>query len=354
MRVLSGIVAAATIGVPLVATAVLVHELRTVASTSTPLPEAVTAPAVHRLVDDAQPVSIVVTWDGGLVIYSPQWSGTVTEVLARPGDVLEPLDPLVSVDGIRRIAWQSEVWFHRALRLGDSGRDVAELQRLLSAQGRDITNAKLGVFDRATRNAVQQLEVALGVAPASGVFDPSWLVALPANRVTVGTIALTLAAPAPGAGSVLVRGVPKASGATLEGADGPITPEGDGWEVAVAGGPTLRLDDTGHLPQATLVQLEAILPAPSATDGLPAPGTLPASLRRTVSRDVVAVPAAAIVVGSRTSCVFVERGARFVPVSVEPSRLPAEAGVSLVVGPIGENSHVLANPREVLQSAQCE
>jgi hypothetical protein len=151
-------------------------------------------------------VDIALLWGEPDSIVAPAWSGVVQSVRVRPGQEIDSGQVFATVDGIDRIAWRSEGVFYRRLQIGDEGKDVLWLKRLLIARHSAQTTSDR--FDALTLRGVQKLAHDLGVQDtvAAESFDPAWLIYLPATKVSAISISLQIGAPAPSAGTVLVTG----------------------------------------------------------------------------------------------------------------------------------------------------
>ena len=126
-------------------------------------------------------------------------AGVVT-ALPSGGAVIRPGHVLLRIDGRPVVLLSGGVPMYRALQIGASGPDVAQLERNLHALGYD-RDRPLTVDHRytsATAQAVRRLQRHLGVAQ-TGVLDPS-LAAFAAGPRRVGAISVALGARvAPGA-----------------------------------------------------------------------------------------------------------------------------------------------------------
>lgn len=152
------------------------------------------------------PVGLALTWEPGTTLVAPQWSGIVQHVSVSPGDVLESGETVARIDRIDRIAYKSRFPFTRSLALGDQGDDVKSLHGLLAKK--KIAAPRGEVFTSETQAAVRTLALRLGATDASvaGVFDPSWVIFLPATTTAVEVL-FAVGAPAPAAGEPVVTAV---------------------------------------------------------------------------------------------------------------------------------------------------
>lgn len=146
--------------------------------------------------------TITATYKQGMNVLAPSWQGTVTGVAIAPGDTVATGAELLRVDGVARLAAASAAPFYRSLTVNDKGEDVRNLESALQTLGY-FKRTPNTVFDDATRVAVIALEKRIGIAEPSGVFDPGWLVWLPAEQLTVGTVNIEVNQQAPAAGETV-------------------------------------------------------------------------------------------------------------------------------------------------------
>lgn len=124
--------------------------------------------------------------------------GTVTSVHVRPGQTVVAGARLFAVDERPVFIAAGSVPAYRNMSYGDTGRDVAQLQRFLNTQGqrddtstpdvgRDPLTRYDGEFDTATRAAVERWQQSAGTA-VDGVVDQGELVFVPTlpARVQLG------------------------------------------------------------------------------------------------------------------------------------------------------------------------
>jgi len=125
-----------------------------------------------------------VGWTGG--------SGTVTSIDVAAGETVSAGDILYTLDLRPVVAAEGEVPMFRSLGLRSEGRDVAQLQTLLSTLG-FFQGEVDGTFDASTRTAVRAWQDWLGVDD-DGVVQPGAIVFMPSlparivlsESVTVG------------------------------------------------------------------------------------------------------------------------------------------------------------------------
>lgn len=265
-------------------------------------------------------------------------AGTVTAVLAKPGDTLATGDPVAVVDdrAVRALVADRPLW--RDLVAGQEGEDVRALQVFLAGLGH-LDATPDGRYGRATRAAVRAFDAADGRRTDGATF--------PRGSVTwVGTEPLTVA----GVDAVAGHGV-EVGAALLHGAEVATT-------VTVsepAGSPTL----TGA---AALVVGSAQVPYEPGSGSLTAPDHVAAIAAQVGSagestgqiveadrRTVAVVPATAVVTDADgRSCVF-------------PSVDGAPLAVIVTGGGLASTdvawsesfTQVLANPRAVREELAC-
>lgn len=246
-------------------------------------------------------------WTLRATIYAPA-SGTVTESAPQARPITEG-DVLLRIDEVPTVAVASDVPFYRDLGPGDTGRDVASLNRFLAGRGL-VVDAASSLYSSRTAGAVSRwhrsvgqearptLRVGelLGLPPASlgssivvaahgievGAIvgrgqplflllsdAPSWVVSLgsspPAGLAegTAGTAALP-GGPAPVAVTGLSSGPEGGMVATLSGAGGPPCradgcppPAGDGLDATVPVTLVLVRSTTGSLVPVMAIETDA-------------------------------------------------------------------------------------------------
>lgn len=286
----------------------------------------------------------------GPALIAPEWSGVVTSVEVSSGDAIATGDPLLSVDRVTRVAVASDMPFHRELGNGSRGRDVEALERLLVALGL-FDEEPDEIFTRTTAMAVRAFESTLGVDPPTGVFSPSLVMWMPTEPLVVGEVLVSVGSPVPGAGSAIVRAVPRVISAELVTGEGaPVSFEGDrvleveGREVAIISGGSAITDEVA----------EAIWDSrtPLGSDVAGGAVMIPATLRLPEPVEVWAVASSAVMVDMEGafSCVWVEDGDALIPIDVTP--VGGTLGVTDLRGPLA-GLRVLVNPLEILPDPAC-
>lgn len=207
----------------------------------------VVAPVVMASTDYDAAASLTVRYASARQLVSSGLPGTVTAVHVAPGDALTSGTVLYAVDAVSVTAYADADVLYRPLALNDKGADVKALQRFLSGTLAGATVPQSGVYDAGTRNAVRAFEKRIGIATPSGVFQPGWLVHLPADHFSVQSLSVELGTPAPSPGAPIATEVPNPASISLTGQTfGP-----DSNYVLVASGRTLpvqRTDGTWVVP----------------------------------------------------------------------------------------------------------
>ena len=265
-------------------------------------------------------------------------SGTLTAVLAKPGDTLATGDPVVVVDDrtIRALVAERPLW--RDLAAGTKGEDVHAIQSLLAALGH-LDAAPDGTYGPATRAAVRAFDAAEGRRTDGSTFPRSAVTWIGAEPLTVAGVDVT-----PGYG---LEG-----GATLlHAAEHAITvrvwapagaPRCDGAAELVVG-PARAPSQPGSGRVAAPDDVTAI----AAQIG--AAGESTGQVVEVSRRTVAVVPATAVVTDADgTSCVFPSVDGAPLPVTVTGGGL-----ASTDVADAGSLTEVLANPRAVRKELTC-
>lgn len=300
-------------------------------------PDAGTAGAVATL-----------TWNQGLSLRAPAWSGLVLSVEAEAGQTLTTGTPVAVVDGVTRVAMASPTPFYRPLSRGDRGPDVAMLRTAIAA----VVPGDYGTgdaFDVRLQAGVGALCERLGCGARTAVFDPGWFVYLPADTVTVGEVHLSPASPAPLAGEEIITAAAVLSGLTVGPGSGTdalassrFPTSGEGYEfVARSTAVALAADFTGTGSLEDLAR--AVGQGTASVTG---------SVRLIQPRQASSVAAAALVTGATGRvCVY--------PYGVDPSQL-TPVPVTVVGGEPGITKveplrldQVLANPADLSGLPPC-
>lgn len=130
-------------------------------------------------------VDLALRWRPPVRVPSPIESGIVQEVLFAPGDVITNGMPIIRIANVERIAFHSETAFFRPLTRNDTGPDVQALNKMLGALG--LPSGSKDTFTSETDRGVRELGRQIGAPSVPGVtmFDPQWVVYLPAGAVAV-------------------------------------------------------------------------------------------------------------------------------------------------------------------------
>lgn len=312
--------------------------------------QAVVAGVTQREVRDRQQVGAILEWQVGAMLRAPAWSGMVTAVYVGPGEELTQGQPVLSIDGVDRVAFARPAPFYRFLESGDEGPDVALLHDLLLTTGFiDGLPDDPEFFSFATFLAVEDFNARLGI-PASGVFDPAVVIWMPTAPFVVEVLDLSAGAPAPGPGTVIARGPAALTAARLEARSPtePIALQPGVPYVLVKGDARIAFDPaTLTLPAESLATLAGLVkPLAEQTD---------VAIERETPLQSLAVASTAIVANAAGGlCAWVvdagsNPGFRPVAVTLAGSR----AGVTDVVAGLSPEDQVLVNPADVLDDWQC-
>lgn len=121
-------------------------------------------------------LSVAATW-GSRVVASNASVGVVTSVNVRQGDTVTSGDSLYSVNLRPTVVALGRVPAFRPLSLEDRGRDVSQLQHLLTSLGL-FSGEPDGVFGAGTEGAVTRWQRSLGIA-RTGSVEPGDIVFVP-------------------------------------------------------------------------------------------------------------------------------------------------------------------------------
>ncbi len=311
-------------------------------------PEPVVAPVTEREVRDEQQAQVDPEWDTGLPLRAPEWQGTVTAVYVDAGDTVSHGDRVLAVDGVDRIVAHSAAPFHRPLAVGETSADMEPVHELLVGLGYlDEMPGDPEFFTWETSVAVEEFEADLGVESPTGDFDPSLVAWLPREEMTLGTLEVELAAPAPAGGTPFAEEAPRLLGAELVPASpGEALNFEDGVEyVAIADDERFAVDPSN--PAIAEEELGAFAEVLDPADEAPA-----VTVERAEVVDALAVPATSVVANPAGDlCAWVAAGDGFEAREVTPGT--SRAGVTDIVEGLEPGDEVLVNPGEVLEAPGC-
>ncbi|MDR0591805.1 MAG: hypothetical protein LBG60_00820 [Bifidobacteriaceae bacterium] len=303
-------------------------------------------------------VTLVMTWHSPPGLVAPEWSGLVQAVSAQAGGSLSSGDAVAKIAGVDRLACASDHPMANPVALKDKGPDVETLHQCLTLTGHDVSADK-GVYGQATKQAVEAWSARTGAASEKGtVFDPAWLIYLPAEDYQLGSVDLQVAVPAPAPGSVIATAEPALARAVLASPD--LSGDTVGFELegepagafpAVAPDDVITAgDDESLLVGKTPLELsadraEVAIDALPRLSGLAQPNasTAKASLEREASDGEFLVPAAAVVATPRgETCVLRVAGGGLEPVTVAVA--DDKGGSSIVTGELKAGDLVRITP----------
>jgi peptidoglycan hydrolase-like protein with peptidoglycan-binding domain len=281
-------------------------------------------------------------------------AGIVTSVAISPGTTIAAGDVVYAVNGQNVRAYASSTVLYRSLAAGDGGDDVVAVQQFLGQLMPDLHVKVSGTCDRSTEQAVKEYQKRQGYV-VSGVFDPAYVVRIPADHYIVGSTSLAPGAPAPAVGQTLASEAPRVDSAKLQLSDSRPRPAGayvfvsEGTEIDVshnAAGDWI-VDDLSGAQKILAAQAQAQAAgasAPSATG----------QLRLKVPKAGMAVPATALVYGrtQQSVCVLVRRNDSWVadPVSVIEA---SSDGAAIVAPGLPADTQVMLNANEVKDAPRC-
>ncbi|MEA5457349.1 hypothetical protein SPF06_21755 [Sinomonas sp. JGH33] len=234
-RIASGVGATFWVALPLAVLASLLF-LNTQLRLSAPIDTWVAAEPASTT--QTTPIEFSLAWDTPPAPLAPSWEGLVQSVYVEPGAKVATGTKVVRISGVDRIGFAGKAPFWRPIEASTTGEDVAELNRLLTELG--LRHGQGTTVTAATMAGVDQLRIRLGAADRS-VFKPDWIIHLATAEVTVEKLDLTVAAPAPAAGTALLTPAASLTSARLV-AKGSLpaqsagSPAGQGSQTGQGGG----------------------------------------------------------------------------------------------------------------------
>jgi len=159
-------------------------------------------------------VDINLSWKEGSHLLSPELSGTVTEV--SDSMALNSGDRFFSVDGVWVIAAKINYPFYREISKGMSGKDVASLNELLINLG--FSGSSGDRWTWRTAQGVNSLARLVGLKQKTDpTFEPSWVISIPADHITLHGLKISVGQVAPSKGSEVATLTPTLENAEFEG-----------------------------------------------------------------------------------------------------------------------------------------
>lgn len=306
------------------------------------------AAAPHTVASDAD---LLLTWSDPAALLAPRWTGTVQRVLVEAGADVEDGTPVCVIDNVQRLAWHTTVPLFRTIAQGDHGEDVAALNSFLKAQG--LPSGDDATASTATVRGITEYAQQIGAGP-SAVFDPGWIVYLPAPMTVTGVDGLAVGAPAPAAGSEIALGAGALASAIL------VTPAGSGstTDPSAAVRMALSADETVRLGSARLpLSADGGVSSPdafAAVAAAAAPGEprLRVELLTKVPQGAHAIPLGAVASDAHGTCVA--RRTESAPEVVAVALALTGTGRVYVTGPLSPGDKVLVPPRGISCSADTQ
>ena len=294
--------------------------------------------------DRSQPVVLDLTWTDARPAFAPEWSGLVTDVNVVPPTILQHGDHVITIDGVKRLAWSSSSPPYRPLSLESKGSDVVALQDGLQRLGHSIGDSP-GMFGRSTEVAVTSFQQALGVNEPDGVFRPAYVIWIPQDPFNVVDIPAHVRGTAPGPGSQVLLGPRTLSGGRVLDASGSQVSLNDSdARVVRYEGQSLEVSRSGSLTPTALSSVARIARDESAA--------VSAVLALDAPKVLLIVPPSALVTSGPTTCVFVGSATHdYESRSVVPST--SLLGAVVIEGDVDIGELVVVNPGTSLEGRQC-
>lgn len=336
-----------TLGIvaPVAGTAVVLVAVPDNLASVTPAPSPVTSPVTTTPSYQAQQVRANLTWSKGVGLRAPGWHGIVTAIDARAGTVITTGDPVISVNGITRIALYSVEPFYAPIGPGSVGPEVAYLRDALAPLGLGSVGSG-DTFDAQLEAVVTRLAQRLdpGVPITSPVtFDPNWVIFMPTHSVTVAHVMATVGLSAPTQGSYVIQAATTLEPFRLDVSSPPAS--ASGYELVTSGGVSVPVA-AGF--QVTAPKSLATIASAVGVNATSLTGTL-----RLIKPIVLpTVPSSAVVTGrTGVNCVFSPHGGHFVAHIVHTVAGPP--GETEVTGLPPSISKVLVNPASARPDLSC-
>jgi hypothetical protein len=300
-------------------------------------PAPLTLPVTVTPDSRARAVQASLRWSHPPPLRAPTWTGVVTAVFARRGELLVDGSPVLSVNGTEALAVQSALPFYRPLALRDVGPDVTALREVLTRLGFG-TFGLSPVFDSPLKFAVKQLDARLAGVPlasASGTFEPAWFLYMQHSSLRVGAVHAAVGEQVPQQGEPVVS-----PSSVLLPFRLPINARGgSAYDLVLSTGAVVRLGRNYTVSgQRSLLEVATSVPS-----GSPA---LAAEIRLRRPERVESVPSSAVVTSATGStCLFTFVAGRLTPLAVSlTSGLPGETDVTNLPASV---SSVVANPAQL-------
>lgn len=258
----------------------------------------------------------------------------------------------MTINGIERIALESPQPFYRQIGPGVTGSDVEALRTALSSLGMGPAGSG-ATYDADLRSAIQRLDARLSgisASKASGVFDPSWVIYLPAASVTTASVDLQLGTTPPAPGQVIVTSTRtlmpfRLSTSSSQGVPVPLPSTSTGYVLVLGNGTVIPVASGFAISgRKTLAKVASAIGSGSAS--------LTGVVRLASPESVSTVPSTAVVSDAAGRyCVFVVEGKRLRAFVVSPAGgLP---GVTRVTGLPKSIQSVVADPDQVAAGRSC-
>lgn len=297
---------------------------------------------------DRQEVQIEISLGEPRFLRSPGGGGLVTEVHVVGGSDLSGGDAVVAVDGVELLGMPSETPLYRTITWRTEGTDVLDTETFLRNVGL-FDEEPDDQFDTETYRAVVEFERSLGL-PATGSFEPEYVVWLPADPFSVQAVDLDVGATLPSRGSVIATSVRPTRAARITTPDDTsVSAPGVLHTLSIDGSPVGDYVPDDGLPSDLIDQLRAV--AEPTTDN---PELLEVS-GITQRADPIArwtVPASAVMRGTDAeTCVWGRSGRGLEPVSV--TLIGSELGAAIVEWSDSTPNEILANPVATLDQPAC-
>ncbi len=294
-----------------------------------------------------QPIVLLTRLSVGTPLRSMSQAGTVTDVFVEPGNHIATGDPVLEIDGVVRVALQTEQPLWRNLSLGDHGPDVRAIQQSLVDSG--LLEKVDGMVATETMIAAQEHFLRSGGVGRPLEISMDWYVWSRPGGFHVDEVVVAVGDQVPPLGSPLatVRAV-RGEAAVLETDGTPMTLDSShDWQVILEGtDEALAVTIRDGTP---LVQSDLLSAVPFGESGA-ATGWV--ELRHPL--EVTRVPPGAVLLDPTGIPCVVRRGQSRTFESASIETVNAEPGTVTVIGGLSRGESVVVNPIGSELSVLCE